>query len=250
MGQFVHLHCHSTYSLLDGLPRIEDLVDGAKKAGQTALALTDHGNLFGAVEFTKKCAAAGIKPVIGYEAYVAPGKAMEREKKNDKAAFHDDPVPEPANLVKLASYAYQKGFYYKPRIDKEMLAAHSEGLIGFSGCPNSESSVQIRAGQEEMALKTCAEYRDIFGKDSYFLEIQDHGMDFERQIARSVSGFSKKLGVPLVATNDVHYIRREDAQAQDVLICIGTNRTVNDDSRMKMSTDLLYMRTEAEMRES
>ncbi|MBI2921677.1 MAG: DNA polymerase III subunit alpha [Planctomycetes bacterium] len=253
MGQFVHLHCHSTYSLLDGLPRIEDLVDAAKKAGQTSLALTDHGNLFGAVEFTKKCAAAGIKPVIGYEAYVAPGKATEREKKNDKAAFHMTILCRNQkgwqNLVKLASYAYQKGFYYKPRIDKEMLAAHSEGLIGFSGCPNSESSVQIRAGQEEMALKTCAEYRDIFGKDSWFLEIQDHGMDFERQIARSVSGFSKQLGVPLVATNDVHYVRREDAQAQDVLICIGTNRTVNDDSRMKMSTDLLYLRTEQEMRE-
>ncbi|NUN49282.1 MAG: DNA polymerase III subunit alpha [Candidatus Brocadiae bacterium] len=250
---FAHLHCHSTYSLLDGLARIDDLVHAAKAAGQTAIALTDHGNVFGAVEFTKRAAAAGVKPILGYEAYVAPGKMTEREKRNDKASYHLTMLVRNQkgwqNLVKLSSLAYQKGFYYKPRIDKETLAAHAEGLIGFSGCPNSESSTLVRAGQEEMALKVCAEYRDIFGKDSFFLEIQDHGMDFERQIAASMAKFSGKLGVPLVATNDVHYVRREDAQAQDVLICIGTNRTVNDEGRMRMNTDALYLRTEAEMRD-
>ncbi len=249
---FTHLHCHSTYSLLDGLSRIDDMLEAAKRAGQTSLALTDHGNLFGAVEFYKKAAAHGVKPILGYEAYIAPGSMTAREQKNGKASYHLTILCRNqkgwSNLVKLASLAYQKGFYYKPRIDKETLAAHSEGLIGFSGCPNSESSVQIRAGQEEMALKTCGEYRDIFGKDNFFLEIQDHGMDFERQITKSVAKFSHQLGVPLVATNDVHYVRREDAQAQDVLICIGTNRTVNDESRMKMSTDQLYLRTEDEMR--
>jgi DNA polymerase III subunit alpha len=250
---FTHLHCHSTYSLLDGLSRIDDMLLAAKKAGQTSIALTDHGNLFGAVEFYKKAAAHGVKPILGYEAYIAPGKMTEREQKNGKASYHLTILCRNQkgwhNLIKLASLAYQKGFYYKPRIDKETLAAHSEGLIGFSGCPNSESSVQIRAGQEDMALKTCGEYRDIFGKENFFLEIQDHGMDFERQITSSVAKFSGQLGVPLVATNDVHYITREDAQAQDVMICIGTNRTVNDPGRMKMSTDQLYLRTEAEMRE-
>jgi DNA polymerase-3 subunit alpha len=249
---FAHLHCHSTYSLLDGLAKIDELVDAAKKAGQTALALTDHGNLFGAVEFHKKAISAGIKPVLGYEAYVAPGKMTEREKRGDKASYHLTILARNgkgwSNLVKLASLAYQKGFYYKPRIDKETLAAHSEGLIGFSGCPNSESSVKIREDQHEQAVKVCAEYRDIFGKENFFLEIQDHGMDFEKKITQGVVKISGALGLPLVATNDVHYVKREDAAAQDVLICIGTNSTVNEENRMRMNTDQLFLRTEAEMR--
>jgi DNA polymerase-3 subunit alpha len=138
---FTHLHCHSTYSLLDGLSRIDDMLDAAKKAGQTSIALTDHGNLFGAVEFHKKAAAHSIKPILGYEAYVAPGSMTAREQKNGKASYHLTILCRNQkgwhNLIKLASLAYQKGFYYKPRIDKETLAAHAEGLIGFSGCPNS-----------------------------------------------------------------------------------------------------------------
>jgi DNA polymerase III subunit alpha len=234
---FVHLHCHSHYSLLDGANRVPELVAHVKKLGMNACAITDHGNLFGAIEFYLACKAGGINPIIGYEAYVAPGKRGEREaKKRGEAGYHLTLLAKNAtgfkNLIKMASLAYLEGYYYVPRIDKELLADHHEGIICLSGCASSEFSEMILKDQMAEAEKICAWFAKLFGKD-FYVEVQNNGIDVQRICGQGARDIANKMGLPLVATSDAHYLTREDAPAHDVLLCINTGKTLNDPNRLR-----------------
>jgi DNA polymerase-3 subunit alpha len=234
---FVHLHCHTHYSLLDGANRVPELVAHVKKLGMSACAMTDHGNLFGAVEFYQECRAAGINPIVGYEAYVAPGKRSEREaKRRGEAGYHLTLLAKNAagfrNLVKMASAAYLEGYHYVPRIDKDLLEAHREGLICLSGCASSEFSELILKDRLDEAAQLCAWFARLFGKD-FYVEIQNNGIEVQRLCAVGAVEIANRMGLPLVATSDAHYLTREDAAAHDVLLCINTGKTLNDPNRLR-----------------
>ncbi|MGE3316946.1 MAG: DNA polymerase III subunit alpha [Planctomycetaceae bacterium] len=248
---FVHLHCHTHYSLLDGATRIPDLVKKTKEAGMNSIAITDHGNLYGALEFYTACRTHGVNPIIGYEAYIAPRSRRDRNATRMKeASFHLTLLAMNRkgfeNLVSMASTAYLEGFYYKPRIDKELLEAHSEGLICLSGCAAGELSQLILAGNMEEAEKLAAWYHNVFG-DRFYLEIQNAGLEIQKLCADGTIDLAKKMGIPLVATNDAHYLNREDADAHDVLLCVNTHTVRSDEKRMKMTGDEFFVRTPAEM---
>jgi len=249
---FVHLHVHSHYSLLDGAATVNALVGAAVRNKMSALALTDHGNMFGAIEFYRACIAAGIKPLIGYEAYVAPGSRLEKTAlENESASYHLTLLVRDMegyrNLVKLASEAYLTGFYYKPRIDDELLRAHSGGLIALSGCAKSRLSGCIMRDDFDGAERVAREYSEIFGDGNFFIELQDHGIAELKKINEGTVEVARRTGLPTVVTNDVHYIAREDAEAQDVLICINTGKLLDDEKRLRMDTDQLYFKSEEEM---
>jgi DNA polymerase-3 subunit alpha len=249
--QFVHLHCHSHYSLLDGASRIPELVERAKTLGMNALALTDHGNLFGAIEFYRECKAAGINPIIGYEAYVAPGKRQEREaRRRGDAGFHLTLLARNRtgfkNLVKMASSAFLEGYHYVPRIDKDLLAAHKDGLICLSGCASGEFSEFILKDQIDDATRLAEWFSKLFG-DSFYVEIQNNGLDIQRRCAEHATAIANRLGLPLVATSDAHYLCQADSQAHDVLLCINTGRTRNDQNRLRYGSDQFYVRPPSEM---
>ena len=253
---FVHLHCHSHFSLLDGASPIEGLVGRAKSLGMTALALTDHGNLYGALEFYQKAKAAGINPILGYEAYIAPASRFNKDVgKNDEASYHLTLLAQNQagfkNLIKLASAAFLEGFYRKPRIDKELLAAHHEGLVCLSGCVSGEFSRALLRGQTaEPDLKEAMEiagwFQKLFG-DRYFIEIQNNGLEIQRMAMEGAVEVARRMGLPLVATSDAHYVHREDAVAQDVLLCINTGKFRTDTNRMRMEGDQFYLRAAGEM---
>ena len=251
---FVHLHCHSHYSLLDGAGRIDELVEQAKAFRMNALALTDHGNLYGALEFYQKAKAVGIKPILGYEGYVAPGSRFQKDTASQKeSSFHLTLLAANAtgfrNLVKMASAAFLEGFYYRPRIDKELLAEYQEGIICLSGCASSELSRLLATGAEadlNRAIQVASWFRDVFG-DRYFIEIQNNGMELQKAILRGAVELSRRTGIPLVATSDVHYVRPEDALTQDILLCISTGKTRNDPNRLRMETNEFYLRSPEEM---
>jgi DNA polymerase-3 subunit alpha len=255
---FVHLHCHSHYSLLDGASEIGALVKRAKAHGMNALALTDHGNLHGSLEFYRKAKGEGLNPIIGYEAYIAPGSRHDKKDagSSKEASYHLTLLAQNRagfkNLVKLASLASLEGFYYKPRIDKEILAAHSEGIICLSGCVSSElSSALIRgSGADSRDLTEAADiarwFQNLFG-ERYFLEIMNNGVEIQRLQLEAAVDLAKKIGIPLVATSDAHYINREDAEAQDVMLCINTGRFRTDTNRMRMENDSFYLRGPEEM---
>ncbi len=253
-SQFVHLHVHTQYSLLDGANQIDALVTETTNFGMPAVAITDHGNLFGAIEFYQKATAAGIKPIIGCEAYMAPKSRRDRDGQGQFAHneyFHLILLAANRtgyqNLLKLASKAYLEGFYYKPRMDKELLAEHHEGLIALSGCLSGEVPNLIGKDRLEDAVRTAAEYRDLFGKDHYFLEVQENAVP-EQQIAnQGLREIHKRLGIPLVATNDCHYLKKTDAKAHDILLCLQTGKTVNEPNRMRFNTDQLYVKSTEEM---
>jgi len=251
-SQFIHLHVHTQYSLLDGANQIDALVQEAKNFGMPAIAVTDHGNLFGAIEFYQKATAAGIKPIIGCEAYLAPKSRFDREGQFAHNEYYHLILLAAnrtgyQNLLKLASKAYLEGFYYKPRVDKELLLEHHEGLVALSGCLSGEVSYLIGQGRIEDAVRTAAEYRDIFGKDHYFLEVQENGVP-EQQIAnQGLREIHKRLGIPLVATNDCHYLKKTDARVHDILLCLQTGKTVNEPNRMRFNTDQLYVKSTEEM---
>ena len=241
---FVHLHNHTTYSLLDGAQKIDELCKRAAEDGQSAAAITDHGNLFGVMEFGKSCKKNGIKPIIGTEAYIAPGDRRERAPKlvngvGRKNYYHLILLAKDytgyKNLIKLSSHGYLDGFYYRPRIDKELLREHSEGLICLSACLASEIATLLRHDQLEAAEQAAAEYRDLFDEGRYWLEIQDHGIPEQKKVNELTVELSKKLGVPMVATNDCHYLYPNDHFAHDVLCCIQTGKTVNSRDRMTYS---------------
>ena len=244
---FVHLHCHSHYSLLDGASKIPDLVERAKALGMPAVALTDHGNLYGAVEFLREAKSAGILPIVGLEAYVAPGKRTERTGggvSGQEHAFHLTLLAKNAagfrNLMRLSSLSFLEGFYYKPRIDKEILERHAEGLICLSGCASAEFSDYILHGKTAEAERLCAWYQKIFGEENFFVEIQDNGVAIQKECAEGAIDIARRMGLPLVATSDAHYLTREDAAAHDVLLCINTGKTIDDPTRMRFETEEFY----------
>ncbi|WP_308638684.1 DNA polymerase III subunit alpha [Paenibacillus silvisoli] len=247
---FVHLHVHSEFSLLDGAARIRDLVDQAAALGMKALALTDHGVMYGAVPFYKACKAHGIKPIIGCEVYLTTGSRFEKGARKDNPIYHLILLAKNEtgyrNLMKLCSIGHLEGFHYKPRIDFESLAAYSEGLICLSSCLGSEIAQHLLHDRTEHALRSANRYRDIFGED-FYLELQDHGMLEQKKVLQAMLALAKETGIKTVATNDVHYLKPSDAAVQDVLICIGTGKTVEDDDRLQMLTDQMYLKNADEM---
>ena len=253
--KFTHLHVHSHYSLLDGLPKIDELLDYTKELGMDSVALTDHGVLYGAVEFYKKAKERGLKAIIGCEVYVA-NERMEQKRPNiDNKRYHLVLLAKNEkgykNLVKLVTKAHLEGFYYKPRIDENLLAKHSEGLIALSACLAGKIPRLIMAKKYEEAEKLALKYQEIFGKDNFYLEIQHHPHNKEQKTTNEVLiSISKKYGIPLVATNDTHYLRPEDAEAQDILMLINTGADPNDPERLTIKADDFSLRTQKEMEEA
>ncbi|CAN5887601.1 DNA polymerase III subunit alpha [soil metagenome] len=247
---FVHLHTHSQYSLLDGANRFDALVRAAAEMGMGAVALTDHGNLFGAVEFYETAKKGGVKPILGMEAYVAPGDRRDRGGRGGNY-FHLVLLAETLagwrNLIRLSSIGYLEGFYYKPRIDHETLAAHAEGLIGLSACLKGEVATFLDREQYETARECATRMARVFGEDRFFLELQDHGIPQQRAVNVGVLELAAELGLPLVATNDVHYETRADASAHDVLLCIQTGKLVDQPDRMRFHSDEFYFKSPQEM---
>ncbi len=251
-SDFIHLHVHSQYSLLDGAIRFEEAFELAKKYGMGALALTDHGNMFGAVEFYQMAIRHGIKPIVGCEIYVSPGSRFERKTgeggegnyhltllvKNETGYF---------NLIKLVSLAHFEGFYYKPRVDKELLTKYNEGLIALSGCMKGEIATHSNRGEMKKALQSAEEYRRIFSDGRFFIEIQNNGVENQLQVNERLLEIGRQLSLPAVATNDCHYLHRKDAKAQEVLLCIQTGKTLQDSDRMRFSSDEYYFRSPQEM---
>lgn len=257
-SDFVPLHLHTEYSLLDGAIKIDELVEQASAYKMPALAITDHGNLFGAIEFYKRAVKAGIKPIIGCEVYVAPNSRFDRSKTNidndlsEEAAFHLILLARDSagykNLTTLVTKAYLEGFYYKPRIDKDLLEQYSGGLIGLTACLKGEVPYYLQYGQIERARKAALQYKHILGPENFFFEVQHNGMAEQEDVNKKLIRLSQELNVPIVATNDCHYLKREDAKAHDILLCIQTGRTVKDEKRLRMSTDEFYFKSPDEMR--
>ena len=250
-GKFVHLHNHTEYSLLDGASRISSLVQRAKELGMPAIAITDHGNMYGVIDFYKQAKKQGIKPIIGCEVYVAPRSRRERCTVDGENYYHLILLAETDegyhNLMELVSRGHTEGFYYKPRVDTEILKQFSKGLICLSACIAGEIPSWILKGDISKAEAVAQQYIDIFGKDNFFLEIQDHGLPEQKQANTLLINMSLKLGIGLVASNDSHYIYKKDAECHDVLLCIQMGKTVDDTSRMKFSTDEFYLKSYAEM---
>jgi DNA polymerase-3 subunit alpha len=254
---FVHLHCHSHYSLLDGASKVPDLVRRAKVLGMPALALTDHGNLYGAVEFLREAKANDFQAIVGIEAYVAPNRRTDRShggSTGQEYAFHLTLLARNGegvrNLMRLSSKSFLEGYYYKPRIDKEILERHAEGLICLSGCASAEFSDFILHGKTAEAERLCAWYLKVFGPENFYVEIQDNGVAIQRDCAEGALDIARRMGLPVVATSDAHYLTREDAPAHDVLLCINTGKTLDDPNRMKFETDEFYLRSPEEMYEA
>jgi len=249
-GGFAHLHLHSQYSLLDGANRLDDVIAAARAAGMPALALTDHGNLFGAIEFHDRARKAGIRPILGIEAYVAQGSHTERDPQRG-SSNHLVLLARDAtgwrNLVKLTTRSYLDGFYYKPRIDHELLRRHSEGLIGLSACLKGEINERIVSRREDEAEATARLYREILGEGNFYLELQDHGIPEQRAANEVLRRMARKLDLPLVATNDCHYLRRDDAFAHEVLLCIGTQTTLADPDRLRYAAEEFFLKSADEM---
>jgi DNA polymerase-3 subunit alpha len=253
-ADFVHLHVHSEYSLLDGAARLEKLVDRAKALKFPALALTDHGNLFGAVDFYTACSKAGVKPILGSELYVAPGSRFERSSQDGgyEGASHCTVLARTAagyaNLMKLVSKAYLEGYYYKPRVDRELLAQHADGLLVLSGCLNSEVSRMLSAGDVAKAQQTAGWYQEVFGKDYYFMEVQSHGLEQQIAVTEGTVKIARAIGAPLCGTNDSHYLEAEHSRAHEALLCIQTGTTMSDPNRWKFSSNEFYVKSADEMR--
>ena len=246
MSKFVHLHTHTHYSLLDGLSQIDPLIERAKKLGMDALAITDHGNLYGAIEFYKKAKAAGIKPIIGVETYVAKRSRFSKEPHVDAERYHLTLLVKDKegyhNLIQLVTKSHLEGFYYKPRIDKELLERHFKGLICLSGCFSGEVAKMLRAGREQEAEDAVEYYHNLFGED-YYLEIQSH----TPELHKAMTEFSRKYDIPLVATQDSHYPTREDAPIHDILLAIQTNNKIDDEERLTFKDHDASFRSAEEM---
>jgi DNA polymerase III subunit alpha len=251
MSDFVHLHLHSEYSLLDGACRIEELLDRAVQLKMPAMAITEHGNMFSSIVFHDQARKRGINPILGCEAYVAPGDRRSRTGTPGETANHLVLLAETTagyhNLIKLVSAGYTEGFYYKPRIDKDLLAQHATGLIGLSSCLKGEVATGIRTEQQQKALQAAAAYRDILGPNNFFLEMQYQGIEEQKIVNVGLQPIAADLGLNLVVTNDVHYLQNSDFKPHDILLCIGTGKTVNDVDRLRYHGDQFYLKTPEEM---
>ncbi len=253
MANFVHLHTHTEYSLLDGASRITDLLDRCKELGMNSLAITDHGVMYGVVDFYKEAKARGIKPIIGCEVYIAPRSMTDKQSHADSNYAHlvllaKDQIGY-KNLVKLVSLGFIEGFYYRPRIDYDILAQYSQGLIGLSGCLAGDIPRLLLSEQKKAAKELALRLESIFGKGNFYLELQNHGLEEQIRLNQMIAELSKDTGIPLVASNDVHYVRREDAEVHDVLLCIQTGKTIEDEDRMQFDSQEFYLKSPEEMRE-
>lgn len=254
-ADFVHLHVHTDYSLLDGACKIDELLQVARSYRLPALAITDHGNMFGAIEFYKKAKKSGIKPIIGCEVYLAAGSRKDRKSVSGvpESSFHltllCKDVQGYKNLMKLSTIGYLEGFYYRPRVDKEVLSQYSDGLIALSGCLKGEIPFYILRGEEDKAVKAISEYIEIFGKENFYLELMNLMLDENLVCLTELMKLSEKFGVGVVATNDCHYIRRDDSKAHDILLCIQTGKELDDPNRLKFKTQEVYFKSPAEMEE-
>src|SRR5687768_9317143 len=251
MTEFVHLHLHTEFSLLDGACRVGELLDRAAALKMPAVAVTEHGNLFSAVAFHDAARKRGVKPILGCEVYVAPGDRTDRSGTPGETANHLVLLAETNegfhNLIKLVSSGYTEGFYYKPRIDKALLAQHAKGLIGLSSCLKGEVATGIRTDQARKARDAAAMYRDILGAGNFFLEMQDQGIEEQRVVNTGLLPIAADLGLPLVCTNDVHYLKQTDQHPHDVLLCIGTGKNVSDEKRLKYHGDQFFLKTGDDM---
>jgi DNA polymerase-3 subunit alpha len=261
---FVHLHVHTEYSMLDGAARVGDLVDEVARLEMPAIAMTDHGNVFGAFDFYKQATKAGVKPIIGIEAYVAP-ESRHDKKRVQWADGGDDDVSGGgaythmtilaennhglANLFRLSSLASLEGYYYKPRMDRELLSKYADGLIATTGCPGGEIQTRLRMGNYKEAIRAASDYRDIFGANNFFLELMDHGIEVETRVKADLLKLGRELKLPLLATNDLHYTRHEDAPAHEALLCVQSGSTLADPKRFKFDNDEFYLKTPAQMRQ-
>ncbi len=272
MSSFVHLHVHTEYSMLDGAAKIKPLFEEAARLGMTAVGMTDHGNMFGADEFYQHATKVGIKPVIGIEAYVAPGSRLHKKPvfwgqsgqrgangegiggdvSGGGAYTHMTMLARTAqglrNLFALSSLASMEGYYRKPRMDRELIARHAAGIIATTGCPSGEVQTRLRLGQHAEAMQAAADYRDIFGRDSFFVELMDHGLPIERSVRDGLLEISRKLDLPPLATNDSHYVRKDQAEAHAALLCVQAGKTLNDPTRFKFDGDGYHLRSAEEMR--
>lgn len=248
---FVHLHSHTNYSLLDGAGKINEMIKETKRLGMNSLAITDHGNMFGTLEFYTQAKKNNIKPIIGCEAYIAPrGRSYHKPVDGESHSYHLVLLAKNQtgykNLIKLTSYAYLQGFYYRPRIDRELLSEYSEGLIVLSACLKGEISHKLRLGKKEAAIDAVEFYLNLFG-DDFYLEIQDHGIEEEHFVYPKIQSLAKEMGVSVVATNDVHYLKQKDSLAHDILLCLQTGKDRDDPNRMRYNTDQLYLKSPEEM---
>src|SRR5512145_1522178 len=251
LSEFVHLHLHSQYSLLDGTIKIKDLVRKVAELKMPAVALTDHGGMIGTVDFYEKAMQAGIKPIIGSEVYVAPGSRLDRNagQSNDRA-YHLILLAESAegyqNLIRLVSRAHVEGFYYRPRVDKEILREHAKGLIATSACLQGEIPSILAQEGPDRAAERVAEYRDIFADGRFFIEIQANGLKEQERANEGLIALARRTGTPLVATNDCHYLERGDAKVHDILLCLQTGKTIGTEGRMRFETDQFYVKSAEE----
>jgi len=261
---FVHLHVHTEYSMLDGAARVGDLVTEVARQEMPAIAMTDHGNVFGAFDFYKQATKAGVKPIIGIEAYIAPESRFDKKRVQWADGGEDDVSGGGAythmtilaennvglaNLYKLSSLASLEGYYYKPRMDRELISRHADGLIATTGCPGGEIQTRLRMGNYKEALRAASDYRDIFGANNFFLELMDHQIEIETRVKDDLLKLAKELKLPLLATNDLHYTRHEDAAAHAALLCVQSGSTLADPKRFKFDNDEFYLKTPAQMRE-
>ncbi|MGH2829945.1 MAG: DNA polymerase III subunit alpha, partial [Actinomycetota bacterium] len=250
---FVHLHVHTEYSILDGAARIRELVADAAAAGMPAIAMTDHGNMYAALEFYKACGKAGVKPILGAELYVATRSRFEKSSRERDGSRHLTVLAQNEagyrNLMRIVSAGHLEGFFYRPRVDKEILARHHEGIVALSGCLASEVNEHLKAGDFEQATSVAGEYAELFGRDNYYIELQDHGLEEQRKVFPQLVDIAKRIGVRTVATNDLHYTKQADADAHDVLLCIQTNSKINEPNRFKFDGREFYLKSPAEMRE-
>ncbi|MBV9120822.1 MAG: DNA polymerase III subunit alpha, partial [Chloroflexi bacterium] len=251
MADFAHLHVHTEYSLLDGLSKVDQLVDHVQGLGMSAVAITDHGNMHGALDFYKAAKAKGVLPIMGAELYIAERGMRFKEGPKDRENYHLTVLAKDLtgyrNLMKLVSMAHLEGMYYKPRVDREVLAQYSEGLIGLSGCLGSEVSQAILNDNPEAARRLAASYREIFGPDNWYFEVQGHDMPEQRRVNETLYGLSMEMGVPLVATNDSHYTSHSDYGAHDVLLCIQVAKDRSDPNRFRFNGEHFYVRSPGEM---
>src|SRR6188474_3155164 len=251
MSEFVHLHLHSEYSLLDGACRIEELLDKAAELNMPAMAITEHGNMFSSVIFHDQARKRGINPILGCEVYVAPGDRRTKSGTPGETANHLVLLAETNegyhNLIKLVSSGYTEGFYYKPRIDKELLAQHAKGLIGLSSCLKGEVAEGLTHAQERKAVEAAAAYRDILGPGNFFLEMQWHGIDEQRTVNGGLPAIARDLNLPLICTNDVHYLKESDAHPHDILLCIGTGKAFSDPKRLRYDAKQFFLKTAEEV---